>query len=155
MNSAGTDFKKFTVEEIVARMPEQYRGVLKKNLNEKIKSGKKVRVYCDGVFDMFHFGHMRMLKQIKDLIPNVYLIAGVCTDEDIVKHKGSNIMNETERRESVQHCKWVDEIYYPAPWSYEIEFLENMNVDFVAHDVAPYGADGTGDVYAPMKKTGM
>ena len=32
MNSAGTDFKKFTVEEIVARMPEQYRGVLKKNL---------------------------------------------------------------------------------------------------------------------------
>lgn len=26
-------------------------------------------------------------------------------------------MNETERIESVKHCKWVDEIYFPAPWT--------------------------------------
>lgn len=155
MSTAGTDFKKFTVDEIVARMPEKFRAVLKKNVLEKIKSGKKVRVYCDGVFDMFHFGHMRMLKQIKDLIPNVHLIAGVCCDEDIIKNKGSNIMSDHERLESVKHCKWVDEIYFPAPWSYEIEFLQNLECDFVAHDVAPYGASETGDVYAPMKKAGM
>jgi len=45
---------------------------------------------------MFHFGHMRMLKQIKDLIPNVYLIAGVCSDDDIQKNKGSRIMTDSE-----------------------------------------------------------
>lgn len=64
-------------------------------------------------------------------------------------------MNDQERLESVKHCKWVDEIYFPAPWSYQIDFLKKIDCDFVAHDVAPYGAGETEDVYLPMKKLGM
>lgn len=35
-----------------------------------------VRVYADGVFDMFHYGHARFIKKVRDLFPNPYVIIG-------------------------------------------------------------------------------
>ena len=47
-------------------------------------SGRVYRVYCDGVFDLFHLAHMRMFEQAKTALGSeakVHLIAGVCSDE--------------------------------------------------------------------------
>ena len=59
----------------------------------------------DGSWDMFHAGHISILKKAKER--GDYLIAGVHSDTIVNQHQGSNlpIMNLHERVLSVLGCK--------------------------------------------------
>jgi len=122
-------------------------------------TGRPVRLYADGIFDMFHFGHAKALQQVKEAYPNVEMIAGCCNDEMTHRLKGRTVMVDTERYESLRHCKWVDEVLTDAPWVITDDFLEQNRIDFVCHDALPYadtsGEAGDGDVYTQLKKRGM
>lgn len=119
--------------------------------------GRPVRVYADGVFDLFHLGHMRALQQAKTAFPDTYLIVGVTGDKETHRRKGLTVLSGKERAESVRHCKWVDEVVEDCPWiiSDAPEFIEKHKIDYVAHDDIPYGADEGDDIYAPIKERGM
>ena len=117
-------------------------------------SDRPVRVYADGVFDMYHIGHARVLEQAKKLFPNVHLIVGVSGDAETQAKKGKIVMNEKERCDILRHCKWVDEIICPCPWVITLDFIEKHDIDYVAHDDAPYGSAGQDDIYAEIKKAG-
>lgn len=120
------------------------------------KDSRPVRIYADGIFDAFHYGHARALEQAKKLFPNTTLVVGVCNDTITHKYKGKTLMTEDERYESVRHCRWVDEVVEDAPWVITMEFLDKHKIDFVAHDDLPY-ADASGqtdDVYGPVKRAG-
>jgi len=126
------------------------------------KSGRVFRVYCDGIFDLFHVAHMKMLQQAKNALSNpdkVYLIVGVCGDDITQQHKGKTVMSHEIRCESCLHCKWVDEVAPDAPWVIDEAFLAKYRIDFVAHDALPYadtsGQSADGDVYSYIKRRGM
>ncbi|KND00893.1 uncharacterized protein SPPG_03993 [Spizellomyces punctatus DAOM BR117] len=115
---------------------------------------RPVRIYCDGIWDLFHFGHAKALEQAKKVFPNVELLVGVCNDQVTHSKKGKTVMRDTERYESLRHCKWVDEVVPDAPWVIDQEFLDKHRIDYVAHDDIPYKSGDHDDVYAFVKKAG-
>ncbi|CAL1530980.1 unnamed protein product [Lymnaea stagnalis] len=125
---------------------------------EDAKAGnvsRPVRIYADGIYDMFHTGHARQLMQAKMAFPHTYLIVGICSDDMTFKNKGRTVMNEVERYEAVRHCRYVDEVVTDAPWTLDMTFLEKHKIDFVAHDELPYTTGSEDDVYKFVKERGM
>lgn len=120
----------------------------------KPPTGRPIRVYADGVYDLFHFGHALQLRQAKLSFPDVHLIVGVNSDEQVFEHKSRTVMTHAERCESVRHCRWVDEVAPDAPWTIDTDFLTKYNIDYVAHDEDPYKGVGTDDVYGFVKLQG-
>jgi choline-phosphate cytidylyltransferase len=115
---------------------------------------RPMRIYADGVFDMFHSGHSKVLMQAKKAFPKTHLIVGVTNDADTMKYKGKTVMTEDERYEAVAHCRYVDEVVKDAPWQLTPEFLEKYKIDFVAHDDLPYISNDSSDIYDWVKKAG-
>lgn len=73
-------------------------------------SEKKYKVgYTTGVFDMFHIGHLNILKRAKEQCE--YLIVGVTTDELCIARKNKKpIICEVDRMEIVRAIRYVDEV---------------------------------------------
>lgn len=134
---------------------EKYENVHFEEKEYKIPANRPVRIYCDGIFDLFHYGHSRLFSQVKNLFPNVYLIIGVCNDEITIKNKGNVVMNEKERYESVRHSRYVDKVIENSPWQITMDFLKDNEIDYVAHDELPYAFSGGDDVYKPLKDAGL
>ena len=66
---------------------------------------KGKRVWCDGCYDMVHYGHANQLRQAKQL--GEQLVVGVHTDEEIATHKGPPVFNEEERYKMVSYKETV------------------------------------------------
>ena len=71
---------------------------------------KKYRVgYTTGVFDMFHIGHLNILRRAKEKC--YYLIVGVSTDELVMEYKNKTpIIPFEERAEIVRSIDCVDRV---------------------------------------------
>lgn len=71
---------------------------------------KKFKIgYTTGVFDLFHIGHLNILKKAKEQCE--HLIVGVSTDELVVSYKNKvPIIPFEERIEIVRSCRYVDEV---------------------------------------------
>ena len=67
------------------------------------------RMYTSGCFDVFHQGHLNILKKTKELCD--YLVVGVSTDELIIKSKGRPPLIPFEERISILEAnRYVDEV---------------------------------------------
>jgi len=135
-----------------------YSVKITKEMAETGKAHRRVRVYADGIYDLFHQGHARQMMQAKNVFPGceVYLMVGCCNDQLTHANKGKTVMTDEERYEALRHCRYVDEVIVDAPWTLDEEFLQHHKIDFVAHDEAPYTTGTTAeDVYAFVKEKGM
>ncbi|MCR5183153.1 MAG: adenylyltransferase/cytidyltransferase family protein [Opitutales bacterium] len=97
------------------------------------------KVFTVGVFDLYHFGHVRLFKRAKELAlkndPDGKLIVAVQDGDSILKYKpGAKIVYSTEvRKEMVDSCKYVDNVLV----YYDVD-KDIQNVDF---DVFIVGGD--------------
>ncbi len=70
----------------------------------------KIIGYAPGVFDLFHVGHLNVLRHARSRCD--HLIAGVVSDELCVHLKGLEpFVPAAERLEIVRHIDYVDEVY--------------------------------------------
>jgi len=94
---------------------------------------EKIIGYTAGVYDMFHIGHLNIIKKAKEACD--YLIVGVNSDEATYNYKKKYpIIPHKERMEIVEAIKYVDEvvsventdkIYAFEKYDYDIIFVGN------------------------------
>lgn len=65
--------------------------------------------YTQGTFDMFHIGHLNLLKNAKQFCER--LIVGVNSDELVLRYKNKTpVINERDRAEIINAIRYVDEV---------------------------------------------
>lgn len=65
--------------------------------------------YTQGVYDMFHIGHLNILNRAKEMCD--YLVVGINSDVLVQSYKSKTpIINEKDRMEIVRNIKAVDEV---------------------------------------------
>lgn len=85
--------------------------------------------YTTGVYDMFHIGHLNILKRAKEQCD--YLIVGVTTDDLCFKRKNKYpIINEKDRMAIVEAIRYVDKVV-PQSDMEKMRPVKELEVDAV------------------------
>lgn len=98
---------------------------------------KRIIGYTSGVYDLFHIGHLNVIKNAKNNCD--YLIVGVSTDEVVEKNKNKKpIIPFEERAAIVGAIKYVDQVVSQERYDIEgkIETVLKYKIDimFVGSD---------------------
>jgi cytidyltransferase-like protein len=109
-------------------------------------------VYCDGIFDLLHWGHIQHFKQAKNLFENVYLIVGVNNDFDSTDYKRLPIVNEDLRYKMVESIKYVDKVIFPAPMIMTEYFIKKHGIDLIVHGMKTEAEFESQDIYHQIPK---
>ena len=117
-------------------------------------STKKYKIgYTTGVFDMFHIGHLNILRRAKEQCD--YLIVGVSTDELVQMYKKKTpIIPYEERIEIVKAIRYVDQVV-PQESMDKVEAWENLHFDAIFHGDDWKGSSMYNDIEEKMKKLGV
>jgi len=109
------------------------------------------RVYVDMVGDLFHAGHVSLLREARR--HGDWLVVGVMSDDTAASYKRRPIMTLAERVTVIESCRYVDEVIEDAPFRVTEEFLEEHAITAVVHgdDLSPEGAES---VYGPAAAAG-
>lgn len=104
---------------------------------EEYAGAKKYHIgYVAGVFDLFHMGHLNLLRRAKEQCD--YLIAGVVSDEQVISAKKTRpYIPFEERLAIVQACRYVDEavaIPIDRPDTQDAWYMYHFDVQFSGSD---------------------
>ena len=117
---------------------------------------KHHRCVVNGVFDLFHIGHVRLLKRAKEVFDEV--IVTIDSDDLAAREKRRPIFNQNERLEIIKSCRYVDDVLIiDRSWGPHADdpamvddFMEKYRIDavFVAADDDEYVKYWFGHLYS-------
>lgn len=115
---------------------------------------KKYKVgYTTGVFDMFHIGHLNVLRNAKDYCD--YLIVGVSVDELVMSYKHKTpVIPYKERVAIVQGIRYVDKVV-PQTSMDKFAAWEELRFDALFHGDDWRGTDMYNEVERKLKEAGV
>lgn len=87
-------------------------------------------VYVIGVFDLFHRGHLELLKNAKAL--GERLIVAINGDDMVAEYKRRPLFSEADRLEIVKACRYVDEAFIVHGYDNKA-FIERYQIDAIVH----------------------
>lgn len=87
-------------------------------------------VYVIGVFDLFHRGHIELLKKAKQLGDK--LIVAINGDEMVAQYKRQPVFSEEDRLFIIEGCKYVDEAFIINDFDNKKYLLEHQ-VSIIIH----------------------
>ncbi|MCY2687769.1 adenylyltransferase/cytidyltransferase family protein [Salinimicrobium sp. TH3] len=87
-------------------------------------------VYVIGVFDLFHRGHLELLKRAKEL--GSKLIVAVNSDSMVASYKRKPFFSEEDRLELVKALKYVDEAFVIDQYDNR-DYIKNYGIDLIVH----------------------
>ena len=88
-------------------------------------------IYTDGVFDLFHYGHINLLKKAKEFGTKLYV--GIHNDNDVKSYKRLPIIKYGYRKCILDSCKYIDKVIPDAPLTIDENFLNKHKIDLVIH----------------------
>merc|ERR1712130_932217 len=123
--------------------------------NNRSPTNDNIVIYIDGIFDLFHIGHIAALKAAKQL--GTFLFVGLYDDETVRARKGQYfpLMNLQERVLNVLSCKYVDDVLIGAPWKITKSVLNSLNVKYVVLTENTKFAKDEMDRYRVPKEMGI
>lgn len=133
-----TQLKEMDIKDISVYDPRlDYERPVRITYKEETAEPKKYHIgYVAGVFDLFHIGHLNILKRAKEQCD--YLIVGVVSDEQVMNGKKTRpYIPFEERLEIVQSCRYVDEaVKIPAdrPNTEDAYYMYHFDVQFSGND---------------------
>lgn len=109
--------------------------------------------YTTGVFDLFHIGHLNLLRNAKEQCG--YLIVGVSTDELVKEYKHRcPLISFEERKAIVQAIRYVDDVV-PQTSLDKIEAWEKLHFDALFHGDDWKGTELYNDIEKKLGKHGV
>ena len=99
------------------------------NFLERRKSKMKV-ILTYGTFDLFHVGHVRLLKRLRQLGDK--LIVGLSSDEFNTLKGKQTVMTFEQRKEILLSCRYVDDVFEESCWEQKRSDIERERVDIFA-----------------------
>lgn len=87
------------------------------------------KVYTSGTFDLFHIGHLNILRKSKEL--GSFLIVGVSTDELVASYKSASpIVPYKDRLDIIENLKCVDQVVKQENL-FDIELMKQLEIDIM------------------------
>lgn len=86
-----------------------------------------------GTFDLFHPGHVQLLKRAREL--GTRLVVGLSTDQFNALKGKTSVMNFEDRKAVLESCRYVDEVIAEEHWDQKVDDAKRLGADvFVMGD---------------------